>query len=209
MNKKGNDFDPIAPWYDLLVKIVFGKSMKHAQEFFLARFPQQGCVLVLGGGTGWIVNSLLKLRPHIHVTYIEASAKMIGIAKQKLNENENRVTFIHGTERNIPAEVLYDGVITNFFLDLFPQEYLPHLIQQIKKTMKPRALWIVTDFVTEKWWQKVFVKTMYWFFIVTTSIQATQMPRWRQAMVNNGLDEMASASFYGGFMVTKLYQVTE
>jgi tRNA (cmo5U34)-methyltransferase len=209
MSSKADNFDGIAPWYDFLVKLVFGKSVKHAQELFLDRLPQTGHVLIVGGGTGWIVESLLKVQPLHHVTFIEASAKMLKIAQQRLRDKSDRVTFVHGTDENIPLGVLYDGIITNFFLDLFLPKGLNVIIHRLKKHLKTDGYWIATDFVATQWWHRVFLRTMYLFFRFTSNIRARQLPPWHKTLTENGVKEISSAAFYGGFIVTKLYRISE
>ena len=112
-----NGFNTIAKIYDTLAKIVFGRVIKKAQLHFLNEIPIEAKVLILGGGTGWILNSILKIRPAVEVWYIEASTKMISIAKKKV-VGFNNIHFIHGTEQNIPVDQHYDVVITNFYFDL-------------------------------------------------------------------------------------------
>jgi tRNA (cmo5U34)-methyltransferase len=208
MTRKANDFDGIAPWYDFLVKIVFGRSMRRAQELYLDLLPAEGRVLILGGGSGWIAESLLRLHPEQRVTFVEASMKMLEMAEEKLREKSHQITFIHGTHENIP-EGVYEGIITNFFLDLFSTDDLSALIHRLRKHFKAGGYWIITDFVEEKWWHRPFLRTMYTFFKVTSNIGATQLPRWQGTMKKNGVREINSASFYGGFICTKLYQLTE
>jgi tRNA (cmo5U34)-methyltransferase len=49
-------FDRLAPFYDSLARLIIGKGIKQSQLHFLnhLRGQNQG-VLVLGGGTGWIL----------------------------------------------------------------------------------------------------------------------------------------------------------
>ena len=48
-----NGFNSIAPVYDALATLVFGRSIRNAQLCFLGDIGYRGKVLILGGGTGW------------------------------------------------------------------------------------------------------------------------------------------------------------
>jgi tRNA (cmo5U34)-methyltransferase len=120
-------FNLVAGYYDWLVRLVFGKSMREAQAYFLKDVPPGCNVLILGGGTGWILRALLDKQPDCKVWYIEASSEMIKRTKQKIESDQRRVTFIHGTEDSIP-DAGFDFVVTNFFLDLFPSAPLRKVI---------------------------------------------------------------------------------
>ncbi|HEY9047693.1 MAG TPA: class I SAM-dependent methyltransferase, partial [Ohtaekwangia sp.] len=69
-------FDSIAPVYDMLSRIVFGRSMVKSQRHFLKYIPAEASVLILGGGTGWIIQELFAVNNTCTIVYVEASQKM-------------------------------------------------------------------------------------------------------------------------------------
>src|SRR5258708_1136346 len=97
--------------------------MNAAQQYFLGNIREHAKVLILGGGSGWLLANLLRLRQNCEVWYIDASEKMIALSRQK-NKPEYRVHFIHGTELDIPLTIQFDVVITNFYFDLFTNHQL-------------------------------------------------------------------------------------
>ncbi|MBS1680956.1 MAG: class I SAM-dependent methyltransferase [Bacteroidetes bacterium] len=200
--KSLNGFDTISHVYDPLAKLAFGRSIQQSQLFFLNKIRKQSKILILGGGTGWILLELLKRQPECEVWYIEASAKMISSSRIKTT-NDQRVHFIHGTEENIPNQH-FDVAITNFFLDLFDDKSIYHLIGKIKTKLKPGSIWIATDFVNRKRWHAPVLKLMYLFFRVTCGINSTYLPKWSEAMKTE-MKEIESKSFCSEFMETKLF----
>jgi len=201
-----NRFDSIAFMYDFLAKFVFGRSITDSQKFFLNKIEDSSKVLILGGGTGWLLADLLKMKPNCEVWYIEASAKMIDLAKAKTGI-KYPVHFIHGTEQDIPATAQFDVVITNFYFDMFTGDSLPQVINKIKTSVKPGALWIVTDFIdNNRWWQKFLLQTMYAFFRITCSLEMHRLPDWRRSIREIGVIKSESRFFYKGFIETALYQ---
>jgi tRNA (cmo5U34)-methyltransferase len=200
-----NQFDRIAIWYDRLAKLVFGKAIRSAQICFLHRLPHQGNVLILGGGTGWILDEIYSLRSELQVWYIEASGEMINLARKK--NRVSRVYFIHGTENDIPANIKHDVIITNFYLDLFTEQDLDKIITRIVSSMNPEAIWLASDFYSEgKWWQKKMLALMYRFFKLTCKIKASALPNWTGILLRNGLRLIIEEKFYSGFIKSVFYR---
>lgn len=203
---KFNDFDRIAFVYDFLARFFFGKSIINSQKYFLDKTEDGSKVLILGGGSGWLLAELLKQKPNCEVWYIDASEKMISLSKSKI-ETGYVVHFIHGIERDIPLSIKYDVVITNFYLDLFTDQQLADVIIEIQSSLKPGAHWIATDFVNDKkWWQRMMLKTMYWFFRITCHLESQQLPEWNKSMEKARIKEIESKTFYKGFIKTALFQ---
>jgi tRNA (cmo5U34)-methyltransferase len=200
-----NGFDRIAFIYDFLARIVFGQSIVDSQRYFLNKIQNGSKILILGGGTGWLLADLMKLKPDCKVWYIEASEKMIALARNKVGSSHS-IHFIHGTEESIP-EIKFEVVITNFYLDLFSNRQLEHLVKNLQSVLKTSSSWIVTDFVNDKkWWQPVILRIMYFFFRITCGLKIKQLPEWDQLIARKGTKEVESKSFYRGFIKTVLYQ---
>lgn len=198
-----NDFNRIAFIYDRLAKLVFGNSIVESQRYFLNRIPNHVEILILGGGTGWILTELLRVKPDVKVCYIEASSKMISMARTKINSS---IQFIHGTENDIPERSQFDVVITNFYLDLFTDESMGQALTKIKKTLRPGGQWIATDFVNTNCWQDLMLKVMYSFFRMSTNIEARKLPHWNTALGESGGRKTESNFHYKGFIETSLFQ---
>lgn len=202
--EKGFDF--LAPWYDDLARFFVGKDIVRAQLQFLKSFKDCKQLLILGGGSGWILEPLCTACPDLQIDYIDISPGMINAAK-KNSGNHRRVNFIQGTESDIPNR-LYDGVITNFYLDLFDEQNAGHVISKIRVSLHPSALWHVTDFVQEQVWHKVMLWVMYRFFSIATRIEAIRLPDWQRKMTQAGLTLLESKNFRNGFIKSNLYCVT-
>jgi ubiquinone/menaquinone biosynthesis C-methylase UbiE len=199
-----NNFDSVARYYDLLARIVFGNSIVKSQVHFLDLIKPSSNVLILGGGTGWILDELKRKGKTINVWYIEMSDEMISRARKK-NDSSLNVHFIHGSESDIPHDVLFDVVITNFFLDLFKHDKLKNVIDTIHFSLKPDGIWFVSDFVNGKWWHKILLWIMYRFFKLTASINASELPQWEKLMTLTGC-EMYSHSFFNRFIKSSVYR---
>lgn len=197
-----NSFNKVAGIYDALARVVFGKSLDKAQRFYLESIPPHSKVLIIGGGTGQLLRVLLDLNPSCEVWYIEASSSMIARSRKKITDAQgNRVHFIHGTQQNIPDGLLYDAVITYFFLDLFTAPALDDVIGSIQPHLQHHVVWLVCDFVNGgKWWQRLLLRMMYLFFRVTCSLDTRRLPPWQLKLSIHGLVEVKAASFFGSFI---------
>ena len=198
-------FDSIAKYYDLLARLVFGSSILSSQTIFLNKIPPSSNVLVLGGGTGWWLKELLSNIPGCRILYIERSVEMMKLA-MKANK-DSRIVFMLGTENSLNSWNEFDVVITFFFLDLFQEKKLQEVIEKIRLSMKPNALWLAADFVKTKWWLSVMLSMMYAFFWFTTGLRNQRLPNWDKLLLQNRLENVARVVFYESFIMSALYRV--
>ena len=201
-------FDRLAPVYDRFARLVYGSAIRDAQLFFLSAIPPNANVLILGGGTGWLLTDLFKTHPECKVCYVEASAKMLALAQQQFPaQKKGQVQFILGTEDSIPTAMPFDAVITAFYLDLFSPDTLRRVIDKVSAALTSTSIWLVSDFTTPKiWWQKVLLKIMYIFFRRVCGIEATRLPPWEQALTARAWRAEGEKLFFHDFIKSVTYR---
>jgi len=202
-----NDFDRVAPVYDKLARLVFGKAITRAQTRFLSEIDGNSEVLILGGGTGWLLAELVASKPDCRVTYIDASEKMIDMAQEKIRGYEHSVSFIHGTEREIPSASTYDVVITHFYLDLFDAHCCRAVCGLIRRHSRPGSWWLACDFVNRTWWHSAMLGTMYFFFGFTAGLRTRHLPDWRAHIQDAGFTGIKMENYSGKFICSALYRL--
>ena len=74
------NFNALALFYDQLKKIVFQSKLDEASRYFIPDIADNSSVLILGGGTGEL---LQHLNETMSVVYLEQSSKMIEQAKSR------------------------------------------------------------------------------------------------------------------------------
>jgi ubiquinone/menaquinone biosynthesis C-methylase UbiE len=201
-------FDWIAPYYDFLARMVFGNTIRRCQVAYLDKVPSGAKVLILGGGTGWILTELFKLNPTCRVWYVEASVKMLEKAKVRSEVLlSSQVIFIHGTERNLAemADTRFDAVITNFYFDLFTSKSLPAVLENITRVIHPGSKLLVSEFIEGSRWQRLMLFIMYQFFNRTCSIEASRLPDWQGELKRHKFTERNETTFSNGFIKSSLY----
>lgn len=196
-------FDFLSSFYDKLARAIIGKDIVLSQIYFLDRFSQCKRLLILGGGSGWILNEIRGHYPFLKIDYIDLSPGMMDRARKRIKNTAN-VNFITGSEDNLLADH-YDGVITNFFLDMFSEWNLSNLIEKIKSSLHREAIWVVTDFVNERKMQAIKLWWMYRFFRIIAGIEAASLPDWQYYLLNAGFKLSASRRFNNGFIASHVY----
>jgi len=206
MNKRiAKGFDFLAPFYDVLGRLFIGKSIIISQLYFLKRFKECKHLLIVGGGSGWLLDLLCRECPDVRIDYIDVSPGMLNRAKKRLRNNQ-RINFIQGAENDIPDR-LYDGVITNFYLDMFDEKRLNVVIGKIKGSLTKSAFWVVTDFVIARRGHELMLWWMYRFFRIIARIEATRLPDWQSQMKVAEGELLESKKFKNGFITANLYSV--
>jgi len=202
-NRIAKGFDLLAPVYDALARWTIGKDIVQSQLCFLDRLKTCNRILVLGGGSGWILESLCAQFPNLEIDYIDLSPKMIARSIPRLKV-KGRVNFIIGTEEDIPDSE-YDGIITNFYLDLFASQTLSDVIEKLKSARVDHSIWIATDFVNERKWHAIKLWCMYRFFGVISHIEAKRLSDWQSLMIKAGFILMEQKKFANGFIAANCY----
>jgi len=199
-------FDRVAGFYDRLARLVYGKAIVDAQTCFLSRLSSSRRVLVLGGGSGWWLPQVLKLWPNIRIVYVELSQKMLELAKTRV-QNQDQVSFVHGTVDLLQVTDQFDAVITFFYLDLFDQKIIDIEIQKIARFLTPNSRWLAADFVKVQWWHGPMLFLMYRFFRFTTGLNNQHLPDWSGGLQRHGLKQMEVKKFFKSFIEARVYAV--
>ncbi len=201
---KESNFDFVSPYYDWLVRVVFGKSMILAQTLFLKRIPQHSSVLVLGGGTGLWLNDLLRLDPKCKIVFIDSSMKMLDEAR-RITNNSEQIDFRLGNENSVNGSDRFDVVIAYCYLDLFTDSSLPDMISMIRKSTAKGCQWVVVDFVSRSWWHTVMLDIMYGFFRVTTGLTTGKLPEWERILKCGNINLVEERLFYREFIKSAVF----
>lgn len=175
-----NNYDRIASNYDRLSRLIFGKSIVRAQRSLLTFIPAHARVLIVGGGTGWILEEIARIRPSgLTIDYVEISSNMLDLAKKR-DFKTNRVSFIHSAIEDFVPEAAYEVVMTPFLFDNFNHDRAEGVFQKLSNMLENGALWLFTDFHIDKdlnrFWQKALLRTMYVFFRNISHVEAKQLP---------------------------------
>jgi len=199
------NYNNSAWFYDKLSKVIYGKALVRAQVYLLPFIAPQSNVLIVGGGTGWILEEIAKVHASgLQITYVEVASKMIALARKK-DPAGNKVEFINQPVEDVPFEIEFDVIITPFLFDNFTEENLQKIFAHIERSLKSGGLWLNTDFhLTGKWWQKVLLKLMLLFFRIICNIEAKKLPEIQSCFRNYTV--IQQKPFFGNFILSTAYQ---
>ena len=201
------NYNNSAWFYDSLARLVYGNALINAQVYLLKRISLNSKILIVGGGTGWILEEITRIYASgLQITYVEIAPDMMAQSKKR-NVGNNQVTFINDAIENVDLPKDFDIALTPFLLDNFIEENLNKIFSSIAALLKPKAFWLNTSFqLTGKWWQQVLLKTMFIFFKVTCGIEASKLPGIDKCFEENGFKLIEQQSFFGDFIGAKIFK---
>lgn len=208
-----NNYDAAAWFYDGLAQVVFGKALIRAQRFLVRHISAETKVLVVGGGTGWILEEIAAVQPTcLKITYVEISVKMLRLSKQR-NCGQNEVKFIHAAIEDYEINQPFDVILTPFLFDNFSEKRIRSVFQQLHQSLKPDGLWLLCDFQVEKnyagIWQKIILQTMYWFFGWLCSVETKKLIGMDAFFKAENYTLLSKKTFYRGFIISQVYRNTK
>lgn len=194
-------FDFIAPFYDVLSVLVYGRSIRKAQTYFLNEIKGGSKVLILGGGVGWILNELGSIRTDVEVDYVEVSSKMLSLSKAHLKYEFEKLNFIHGTEKEL-VHGDYDFVLTPFVLDVFPYKEMVEMVFNVGALLKGKGDWVCVDFNSKdhSFKAKLLSFIMIHFFRIVSGLKITRVLDYFGEIERLGLESVEEKCFYGSFI---------
>ncbi|MEO5675142.1 MAG: class I SAM-dependent methyltransferase [Chitinophagales bacterium] len=201
------NFNRIAPFYDPLSQLVYGNNLKDAKRSFLNKIPLRGRVLLMGGGTGNILNELFEKNHEMMIDFIEPSSGMIKIAEHRLNKKfRSRVNFICGDHHSIPAGKQYDVATSFFVMDCFKNEEALEFSKILASSLKVNGFLLFADFFyTEKRLQRLLIKFMYEFFNIISNISAKKLPDYDHIFRQLGFLKIEEKIFMKGLIRSRVY----
>ena len=199
----------MAGCYDALAALVFGPALRNTQRAALTGLPAGAPqVLILGGGTGWVLSEVLRRRPAATVLYLEASPRMLARARARLRPSQlAQVGFRHGTQQALAPGEVFDAVLTFFVLDCIGTPDLPDALARLHAALRPGGRWLLADFrPARRGWRRLLLAAMFGFFRLTTRLRARELPDLAAALAARGLHGEKKGQFYCGATEAVVFQ---
>lgn len=206
-----NNYDNIATLYDPLSRLVFGKAQVKVQLDLLPAIKANSRILIVGGGTGWILEALADLHyESLTITYIEISAKMLKIAKSRYC-GQHKVRFIEqAIEEYTPTNESYDVVITCFLFDNFLRPKAEIVFHHLSTLLTAGGLWLYADFYLDTTrknrWKKGLLYLMYKFFRYVCQVEASNLVDMTPYFQRDRYQVLFSSLRYAGFIKGIVYK---
>ena len=212
------DFDPIAPVYDKLARGFFGSSIQKIQTDLLPLIPADSEVLIVGGGSGWIVPHILEISRVRRLVFLEASQKMLEMAHERLYSENNakeatcQIEWVFSKHLDLQKSDRFQVIITPFFLDLFSSQDLREVMRILDTHLHNEGIWIYADFALPKaFWRPlawVILRAMYVFFYLACGLRTQFLPGITRQFESLGYKLLDENERLGSFMITRAYKKT-
>lgn len=207
-----NDFSAIAPIYDQLARLVFRGAIERSQTQFLCELKKGWQLLLLGGGTGLVLEHLDLQKTAMSIDFVEPSGKMMKKAKVRLsNSSKLDVVYHECNFEDIEISHQYDAIHCGYFLDLFSEVNLVGVIQQIKKMLKPSGILLIADFqlthADHQFWQKPMIDLMHWFFRIFSNLESDQLRDFDSYLTKEGFVVEYEQEYFSKMVFSRVYSL--
>lgn len=194
-----NQFDRIVFLYDSLARLVFDNQIHNSQIHFIDTIEKQDKVLVIGGGTGKLLESIPECRK---LVFVEKSSKMLGRAKKR--SSVKAIDFIHSDFFEFDSSYKFDVIICPFFLDCFNESNLDLVIKRIKSMLNDGGSLLIADFTTRI--SFVLSSTMHVFFRLIANLEARKLLDIHSFILNNRFFVVSEGFFYRKGIFSRHYR---
>ncbi len=205
-----NNYDKIANQYDVLSRLVFFKSQVSAQIAQLKHIQSGNSILIVGGGTGWILEEIAVIFPAgLKIVYVEISAKMMVLSCARDYKN-NVVEFINLGIEDYHTDIKFDVILTPFLFDNFSKSRIDIVFNKLNRYLKDQGLWLMVDFYLsekgEKLWKKLLIKSVYLFFEMLSIVEAKNLIEMNPYFMKQDYKRLEEKYYYGNLIKAVIYQ---
>jgi ubiquinone/menaquinone biosynthesis C-methylase UbiE len=208
-------FDLLAPYYPWMERLLAGPRLQRCRTTWIAELAGTRHLLVAGVGHGPALAVVLRHHPEIHITCVDASERMLAVARQRAQEADldlSRLEFVHATLPDWqPPAGQFDAIATHFFLDCFAPEQLGPVVSALARAATPHVRWIVSDFTLPphgpaRWRALAVHRLMYFFFRITTHLPARRVTPPDPVLAAHGFRLLSRKTHDWGLLQADLWQ---
>ena len=190
----------LAPFYNLLTKLVFGEQLMLAKTHFVEGLLSKK-ILIIGGGDGLDYQNF---QAQLSGEYWEISQAML--SKAKVNLAESDLTFHLGFFQAEKGK-LFDEVWLHFVLDTMLDEEIEGLLGEIRKSIIPEGRIYLADFFAPKnLYQQFLNRSMITFFRIVTKHKRASIPDYERIFLANNWNRNAEKEFLKGWVKAQVWE---
>ncbi|WP_372897712.1 class I SAM-dependent methyltransferase [Stieleria sp.] len=148
--KSVRGYDRLAKVYRGLEICLFGNALHRARLALLDQLPRVHRALVLGDGTGRLLEQLCITQPDCRITSVDQSRQMLNQQRRRVERIGaiDRVDLIQADARSydVPKNH-FDLVVAAFFLDCFSEDELAENVPRFLAGLRDDGTFYFVDFV--------------------------------------------------------------
>lgn len=167
-------------------------------------------MLIVGGGTGWILEEIAVRCPAgLRITYVESSGEMMRRAKRR-SVGANVVSFVEQPIEEFVTEGKYDCVLTGFLFDNFSTALAERVVAWLCPMLQRDGYWLFADFYyrprESRFWQGLMLRVMYFSARLICKVEAAELPDMDSLFANAGFAPLQVSWYYKGFIKAVAYR---
>jgi ubiquinone/menaquinone biosynthesis C-methylase UbiE len=205
-------FDRLAPWYDGLTRLLFGRTLHRSQTGMLDRVEPKQRILLVGGGTGRLLAALCHRFPGVPVDAVDISQQMLQRSRHRLPAAAvENVCFIHFDICQWAPPERYDLIVTPYLLDCLADSTNVAICSRLSRALDEGGHWLLCDFdvpppsLPMHVPARFLIAGLYLFFRLTCSLAARRLPDFERAFAAASLQKISERRYWGGLMKSRLY----
>lgn len=139
--------------YDVHIrKLIPGYEVIHLQVDAILQsvLKPHAHILIVGCGTGYELEYLLKRHPDWKFTAVDPSLTMLQKAQEEVEllDRSSQVTFIHGDTSALPLEACFDAALSILVAHFVADDIKPAFFNDIYDRLKEKAVLLTYDLMT-------------------------------------------------------------
>ncbi|AVZ05277.1 MULTISPECIES: class I SAM-dependent methyltransferase [Acinetobacter] len=133
-------------------KLIPGYEVIHQQVDAILQsvLPPNAHILIVGCGTGYELEYLLKRHPNWKFTAVDPSLTMLKKAQEQVEllDKSSQVTFVHGETSTLPLENCFDAALSILVAHFIADDIKPVFFKGIYDRLKEKAVLLTYDLMT-------------------------------------------------------------
>ncbi|QXB47035.1 class I SAM-dependent methyltransferase [Acinetobacter seifertii] len=133
-------------------KLIPGYEVIHLQVDAILQsvLKPNAHILIVGCGTGYELEYLLKRHPNWKFTAVDPSLTMLQKAQEQVEllDKSSQVTFIHGDTSALPMEACFDAALSILVAHFVTDDIKPAFFKDIYNRLKEKAVLLTYDLMT-------------------------------------------------------------
>lgn len=152
MAKDFNSSKVVEGYDEHIRKLIPGYEVIHQQvgAILQSLLKHNAHILIVGCGTGYELEYLLKRHPNWKFTAVDPSLTMLQKAQEQVEllDKSSQVTFVHGETSALPLESCFDAALSILVAHFIADEIKPVFFKDIYDRLKEKAVLLTYDLMT-------------------------------------------------------------
>lgn len=207
-------FCAIAPYYDWIARSCSFNQIFYSQSLALSWVDRSKLsILVVGGGSGRLLEEILDRFDQAHVEYVDSSPAMIAqtelALKRRSRRDRDRVAMRCVDIRVCSFSRTFDFCITPYLLDVFVQTEAIYVVNRIDGVLKDGGHLLYSDFAHPQKiniLRRLIIAGLYKAFRYTCKVEAQELPTLEPTWLDLDYRLLHSQTFAGGFLISQLWE---